>query len=61
MPFVRFDSLEEKEPVPGFKAIFVHSKNMTLAYWEVEEGAALKELVSLKGAKYQHITNKGSG
>ena len=30
-------------------------------FWEVEEGAALKELISLKGAKYQHITNKGSG
>ena len=30
-------------------------------FWEVEEGAALKELISLKGTKSQHITNKGSG
>ena len=43
MSFVKFDSLEEKEPVPGYKAVFVHSKNMTLAYWEVEEGAVMPE------------------
>lgn len=43
MSFVKFESLEEKEPVPGYKAVFVHSKNMTLAYWEVEEGAVMPE------------------
>lgn len=43
MSFIKFESLEVKEPVPGYKAIFVHSKNMTLAYWEIEEGALMPE------------------
>ncbi|WP_349240222.1 cupin domain-containing protein [Asprobacillus argus] len=30
-----------KEIITGFKARFVHSENMTVAYWEVEEGAEL--------------------
>jgi quercetin dioxygenase-like cupin family protein len=32
-----------KEPVPGYKAVFVHSDNMTVAHWEVEEGALMPE------------------
>jgi len=36
MTFVQLESLEVKEPVPGYKAVFVHSESMTLAYWEVQ-------------------------
>jgi quercetin dioxygenase-like cupin family protein len=35
--------LEEREIVPGFRAKFVHSGNMTLAYWEVDQDASLPE------------------
>ena len=37
------DDLPEKEIVPGFHARFVHSENMTLAYWRIEAGAALPQ------------------
>lgn len=41
MPFVELKDAPVKEPVPGYKAVFIHSENMTLAYWEVEEGAVM--------------------
>jgi quercetin dioxygenase-like cupin family protein len=31
----------EKEIVPGYHARFVHSENVTLAYWNIEEGKDL--------------------
>jgi quercetin dioxygenase-like cupin family protein len=43
MGFIDFETLDVKELVPGFKAVFVHSDNMTLAYWNVEQGAELPE------------------
>ena len=43
MPFIDLNSLMVKEPVPGYRAVFVHSKNMTLAYWKVDEGAVMPE------------------
>jgi quercetin dioxygenase-like cupin family protein len=43
MAFVEFDKLEAREIVPGYTAVFVHSENMTLAYWQVQEGAELPE------------------
>ena len=43
MGFINLKTLEEKEPVPGYKAVFVHSDSMTLAYWEVQEGAVMPE------------------
>ena len=33
--------LEAREIVPGYKARFVHSEHMTLAYWTIEAGASL--------------------
>lgn len=33
--------INPKEIIKGFKARFVHSENMTIAYWEAEEGAEL--------------------
>jgi quercetin dioxygenase-like cupin family protein len=43
MPFLSLEELEERELVPGFKGRFVHSENMTFAYWNIEAGAALPE------------------
>ncbi len=43
MPFLNLDELEEKQMVPGFKGHFVHSENMTFAYWDIEDGAVLPE------------------
>lgn len=43
MGFLNLDDIEQKEIVKGYKARFVHSINMTTAYWEVEAGAELPE------------------
>ena len=37
----QLDSIEAKELVQGFKVKFVHAENMTFAYWQIAEGAAL--------------------
>lgn len=41
MDLRKLETLEEREIAPGFHAKMVHSTNMTLAYWRIEEGAAL--------------------
>lgn len=43
MPFMDLDQAPKQEIVPGYRAAFAHSRRMTLAYWEVESGAALPE------------------
>jgi quercetin dioxygenase-like cupin family protein len=43
MPFLNLHELEEKELIPGFKGNFVHSENMTIAYWGIEADAVLPE------------------
>ncbi len=43
MTFFDLKELALIEPVPGYKAVFVHSENMTVAFWEVEEGAVMPE------------------
>jgi quercetin dioxygenase-like cupin family protein len=35
------NEIVEKEIVPGYHARFVHSENVTLAYWNIEEGKVL--------------------
>ena len=35
--------MEGKELIPGAKGRFVHSENMTLAFWEFEAGTLLPE------------------
>lgn len=35
--------IETKEIIPGFHGKMIHTENMTLAYWEVEEGAIVPE------------------
>jgi quercetin dioxygenase-like cupin family protein len=41
MAFIDLSEIAEKELVPGYHVRFVHSPNMTLAYWAVDAGAAL--------------------
>ena len=53
MGFLTLNDLEEREIVPGFRAKFVHSDNMTLAYWEVDKDAALPE----HSHPHEQITN----
>jgi quercetin dioxygenase-like cupin family protein len=43
MPLVNLKSIESKELVPGFHARMVHSENMTLAYWDIEEGSLMPD------------------
>ena len=39
--FTNREALGEKEPAAGFKARFIHTDNLTLAYWDVRAGAVL--------------------
>ncbi|QTA89733.1 cupin domain-containing protein [Desulfonema magnum] len=41
MQFISLKDLREKELVPGFKVRFVHSDNMTLAYWTIKGNSSL--------------------
>ena len=43
MPFYKQEDLEARDLIPGFKVRFVHGESMTLAYWEVDQGAELPE------------------
>jgi quercetin dioxygenase-like cupin family protein len=39
--FLKLEDIPEKEIIKGFHAKFIHTKNMTIAYWRVEKGATL--------------------
>jgi len=41
MPIIDLKTIEKKEPVPGYKVRFVHSDNITLAFWEIKAGSKL--------------------
>ncbi len=43
MGYLDLKDIEEREIVPGYRAKFVHSEDMTLAYWDVDPGAELPE------------------
>lgn len=43
MNYVKIDEGRKKEMAPGCRAQFVHSGNMTLAYWSLEENAEVPE------------------
>lgn len=40
---VDLSTIESKEIIEGFSARFVHTENMTLAYWTIKAGSALPE------------------
>jgi quercetin dioxygenase-like cupin family protein len=41
MPFLKLSDFESREIIPGYQAVFVHTENMTLAYWTIEAGAEM--------------------
>lgn len=41
MTWFNVEEIEPREIIEGYRARFIHSDNMTLAYWEVDAGAAL--------------------
>ena len=43
MVFQDLKDIAEREIVPGYRARFIHSDHMTLAFWDVDPGAALPE------------------
>ncbi len=43
MAFVELSTIEAKEIVPGFSARFVHSDNITMAYWDIKAGSSLPD------------------
>jgi quercetin dioxygenase-like cupin family protein len=40
---IHLSDIEWKEPVSGFKVRFIHSENMTFAFWDIAAGASLPE------------------
>ena len=43
MAFINLEQITEREIVPGYRAKFIHAENMTMAFWNVDPGAALPE------------------
>jgi quercetin dioxygenase-like cupin family protein len=41
--FIDLSRQESREVIPGYRATFVHSENMTMAFWEVDPGARMPE------------------
>ena len=41
MPFVNLDQYDSHEIIPGYEAVFLHTENMTLAYWTVKAGSEM--------------------
>lgn len=39
--YKQIDQIEPKEIIKGYKARFIHTENMTMAFWEVEAGAVM--------------------
>jgi len=43
MTFLHLSELAPREQMPGFQGRFVHTDLVTVAHWEVQEGARLPE------------------
>lgn len=43
MAFINLDDLNEREMLPGLRARFVHTENMTFSYWDITKGAELPD------------------
>jgi quercetin dioxygenase-like cupin family protein len=41
MPFIQLTELKEHEIIPGYRAVFIHTDQMTLAYWDVAPDAEM--------------------
>jgi len=43
MPFHALEHVAQHEQMPGFHGRFIHGETVTIAHWDVEEGAVLPE------------------
>jgi quercetin dioxygenase-like cupin family protein len=43
MNFIELENIKEVELIPGFRVRFLHSENMTTAYWSIDAGATLPD------------------
>ncbi|MFA6992208.1 MAG: cupin domain-containing protein [Candidatus Gracilibacteria bacterium] len=43
MPFLNVQDVESRKIIDGYHARFIHSDNMTFAYWEIEKDKSLPE------------------
>jgi quercetin dioxygenase-like cupin family protein len=39
MPFLSVSGVSEKSPIKGYRGRFVHTENVTIAYWEIDADA----------------------
>jgi quercetin dioxygenase-like cupin family protein len=40
---IKLSEVASREIMPGFQGKMIHTEHMTLAYWDVEEGASVPE------------------
>lgn len=43
MAFINLADIEQRDMIPGYKARFIHSQNMTFSYWTTKAGYSLPE------------------
>ncbi len=43
MQKIELENINSKEIIPGYNVRFVHSENMTFAYWDIKAGSPLPE------------------
>ncbi|MDP3765662.1 MAG: cupin domain-containing protein [Nanoarchaeota archaeon] len=53
MYFKKLKDIKETEIIPGYKAKFIHSANMTFAYWNIKANAILPE----HSHKHEQVAN----
>jgi quercetin dioxygenase-like cupin family protein len=41
MSFIKISDIKAKEVVPGFRGRFIHSANITVAYWDIKAGSSI--------------------
>ena len=41
MPIIDLQTIEKRELIPGYEVRFVHTENMTMAFWDIKAGSKL--------------------
>lgn len=57
MHFKELENLAAREILPGFFGKFIHTENMTLAFWEIKSGSQLPE----HSHKHEQVANLTEG
>lgn len=67
MEIIKLYEMPEREMVPGYHAKFVHSENVTIAHWNIEEGNELpkhthphEQVVNLIEGRFEITVNDES-